>query len=88
MPIEVQANLGSAQIAEKIREAIIEAIPDAEILVTSGGVGHFEVRVEAAIFEGLGRVKQQQLVYGAITDLMSGSNPPVHAIDKLDCIIS
>ncbi len=88
MPIEVQANLGSAQIAEKIREAIIEAIPDAEILVTPGGVGHFEVRVEAAIFEGLGRVKQQQLVYGAITDLMSGSNPPVHAIDKLDCIIS
>ncbi|MDE0884272.1 MAG: BolA/IbaG family iron-sulfur metabolism protein [Myxococcota bacterium] len=87
MTIEVQANLSSVQIAETIREAILEAIPGAEIEVSPGGIGHFEIRVEAGVFEGLGRVKQQQLVYGAIAGLLSGSNPPVHAIDKLDCIV-
>ncbi|MDG2333651.1 MAG: BolA/IbaG family iron-sulfur metabolism protein [Myxococcota bacterium] len=87
MPIEVQANLSSAQIAETIHETILQAIPGAEIEVRPGGVGHFEIRVESDAFEGLGRVKQQQLVYGAISELLSGSNPPVHAIDKLDCVV-
>jgi stress-induced morphogen len=87
MPIEVQARGGSADIAETIRQAILGAIPDALVEVSPGGTGHFEIRVEAQAFEGLGRVKQQRLVYGAIADLMSGSNPPVHAIDRLDCVI-
>jgi stress-induced morphogen len=34
-------------------------------------------------FAGKSLVQQQQLVYAAITPLMSGDAPPVHAIDRL-----
>ncbi|NNL64814.1 MAG: BolA/IbaG family iron-sulfur metabolism protein [Myxococcales bacterium] len=49
--------------------------------------GHFEIRVVSSAFEGLSRVKQQQLVYGAITPLMSGDAPPVHAVDRLETLV-
>ena len=73
------------EIAEQIRAAIAGALPDAVIDVRPQGPGHFEITVTDAAFEGLNRVKQQQLVYGAITDLMAGANPPVHAVDRLEC---
>ncbi len=74
------------EIADQIRQAIAEALPDATIDVQSGGPGHFEISVVHAAFAGLSRVKQQQRVYAAITDLMAGPNPPVHAIDRLECL--
>jgi acid stress-induced BolA-like protein IbaG/YrbA len=37
------------------------------------------------VFEGRNRVQQHQLVYAAITDLMSGVQAPVHAVDRLEC---
>jgi stress-induced morphogen len=73
------------EIAGKIRDAIAGAIDGAEIDVSSRGPGHFEIRVVAGAFEGKSRVQQHQLVYGAITDLMSGTQAPVHAIDRLEC---
>jgi len=73
------------EIAERIRSAIAGAMPEATIDVRPQGPGHFEISVTDAAFEGLNRVKQQQLVYGAITELMAGPNPPVHAIDRLEC---
>lgn len=73
------------EIAERVRAAIAERLPEAEIEVRPQGPGHFEIAVTDAAFEGLNRVKQQQLVYGAITELMAGPNPPVHAVDKLEC---
>jgi acid stress-induced BolA-like protein IbaG/YrbA len=73
------------EIAERIRSAIAGAMPNATIDVRPQGPGHFEISVTDAAFEGLNRVKQQQLVYGAITELMAGPNPPVHAIDRLEC---
>ncbi len=73
------------EIARKIEAAIAEALPEAQIEVRPQGPGHFEIDVVDAAFEGLSRVKQQQLVYGAITELMAGTNAPVHAIDRLDC---
>ena len=73
------------EIAERIRSAIAGAMPEATIDVRPQGPGHFEISVIDAAFEGLNRVKQQQLVYGAITELMAGPNPPVHAIDRLEC---
>ena len=73
------------EIAERVRAAIAERLPEAEIDVRPQGPGHFEISVTDAAFEGLNRVKQQQLVYGAITDLMAGANPPVHAVDRLEC---
>lgn len=75
------------EIAEKIRSAIAERLPDAEIDVRPQGPGHFEITVTDRSFEGLNRVKKQQLVYGAITELMAGPNPPVHAVDRLECLL-
>ena len=75
----------SRETATRIHEAIAKAIPGAEIEVTSSSAGHFEIRVVSSAFEGKNRVAQHQLVYGAITELMVGDAPPVHAVDRLDC---
>ena len=72
-------------IVEQIREAIAAAVDGAEITIDPRGPGHFEIAVVSGAFEGKSRVQQHQLVYGAITELMSGPNAPVHAIDKLEC---
>ncbi len=72
-------------IVEEIREAIAVAIEGAEITIGPRGPGHFEITVVSEAFEGKSRVQQHQLVYGAITHLMSGNAAPVHAIDKLEC---
>ena len=74
------------EIAEQVRTAIAATLPDATIEVRPQGHGHFEITVIDVAFEGLNRVKQQQLVYGAITPLMSGDAPPVHAVDRLETI--
>lgn len=70
----------------KIKTAIENAIEGAKAEVSSMSPGHFEIRVVSSAFEGLSRVKQQQLVYGAITPLMSGDAPPVHAVDRLETV--
>ncbi|MEE2673751.1 MAG: BolA family protein [Myxococcota bacterium] len=72
-------------ITQEIREAITSAIEGADVTVDPRGPGHFEITVVSRAFEGRSRVQQHQLVYGAITELMSGPNAPVHAIDKLEC---
>ncbi len=74
-------------VLDRLRSAIEAAIEGAEVHVSSASPGHFEIRVVSSAFEGLGRVKQQQLVYGAITPLMSGDAPPVHAIDRLETLV-
>ena len=74
-----------SEIAGKIRQVIAAAIEGAEVEVVARGPGHFEVRVVSQAFEGRSRVQQHQLVYGAITPLMSGPQAPVHAIDRLEC---
>ncbi len=75
------------EITDRIRAAIAEAMPKATIDVKPQGPGHFEITVTDAVFEGLSRVQQQQRVYGAITELMAGPNPPVHAVDRLECLL-
>jgi acid stress-induced BolA-like protein IbaG/YrbA len=72
-----------AQIARQILEAIEAAIPGAVVEVAPTSPGHFEIVVTSAVFEGKPLVRQQQLVYAAITPLMAGDAPPVHAIDRL-----
>jgi len=74
------------QTVERLRERIEAAIAGVDVTVTAAGPGHFEIRAVSEKFEGLSRVKQQQLVYGAIAELMAGPDAPVHAIDKLECI--
>jgi len=82
----INAGASSADdVAAQIRSAIEKALPQASIDVRPQGPGHFEIAVTDAAFAGQSRVRQQQLVYGAIAHLMSGPNPPVHAVDRLDC---
>lgn len=42
-----------------------------------GGESHFNVVIEAAVFEGQGRVQRQRAVYAALKDELAG---PVHAL--------
>ncbi len=72
------------RLAERMRAAIAEALPGAEVRVRPGaGPGHFEVEVVSAAFAGLSRVQQQQRVYAALRPFMSGEGAPVHAIDRM-----
>ena len=70
-------------LAKQLTAAIVSAIPDGEVTVQALSPGHFEIDVVSPVFEGKSRVKQQQLVYAAITPLMAGDDAPVHAIDRL-----
>jgi BolA protein len=42
-----------------------------------GGESHFNVVIQAAAFQGVGRVARQRLVYQALADELAG---PVHAL--------
>ena len=42
-----------------------------------GGESHFNVVIEAPVFEGMGRVQRQRAVYGALAEELAG---PVHAL--------
>jgi BolA protein len=44
---------------------------------TPGGESHFNVVIEAGVFEGMGRVQRQRAVYGALAEELAG---PVHAL--------
>lgn len=81
----INAGPGPEKIVEEIRQAIAEALPASRAEVVCASPGHFEISVISAAFAGKSRVQQHQLVYGAITPLMSGDAPPVHAVDRLDC---
>ena len=71
---------------EQIEQAILTAIPDAQVQVSGGG-GHFTIEVVSSVFEGKNIVQQQRIVYKAIWDLMKGDNAPLHAVDKMTCKI-
>ena len=70
-------------VGDELRRAVAAALPDAQVEVEAGGPGHFSIRVVSRAFAGQSRVRQQQLVYGAIAHLMQGDAAPVHAIDRL-----
>jgi acid stress-induced BolA-like protein IbaG/YrbA len=76
-PTDFQGNVLSA-----IRDAIGAKIPGARVEVNGGG-GHYTIDVMSAEFSGKSMLASQQLVYGAIAHLMSGAQPPVHAVDRL-----
>ena len=70
-------------VSAALRAAIVDALPDARVAVTPNSPGHFEIEVASPAFAGKSMVQQQQLVYGAIKQLMAGDGAPVHAIDRL-----
>lgn len=85
MPLQILSELPPEpdEMIGVIKELIEKEIPYSEANVSAEGPGHFKITVESSAFNGLSRVKQQQLVYSAIENLMSGDTPPIHAIDRM-----
>ena len=69
-------------VIDALREAIVRQIPDAQADVNGGG-GHFSIKVTSSVFAGKSMLESHRMVYGAISDLMQGDRPPVHAVDSL-----
>lgn len=65
---------------EEIRGLLAQSMPEAKVEV-QGGDGKFQVRVVSDLFEGLNRVKRQQLVYRILGEhIASGA---IHAVSML-----
>jgi acid stress-induced BolA-like protein IbaG/YrbA len=69
-------------VVDALRDAIQQAIPEAQATVSGGG-GHFSIEVVSPAFAGKGMLESQRLVYSAIAHLMKGDMAPVHAVDSL-----
>ncbi len=65
---------------DAVQEAIRRALPDASVEVEdlTGGGDHLQVRVVSSAFTGLSRVKQHQLVYGALRQELASE--AIHAL--------
>lgn len=65
---------------DHVRSAIQEALPDALIEVEdlTGGGDHLQVKVVSQAFVGLSRVKQHQMVYGALRGELASE--AIHAL--------
>lgn len=69
-------------VIDALRAAIERQIPGSQAEVNGGG-GHYNIAVTSPAFAGKKMLESQRMVYGAITDLMTGDRAPVHAIDSL-----
>jgi len=76
-----------ASIEQEIEDAVKSAIDDASVVVRGSG-GHFEIKVVSAQFEGKKMLEKQRMVLRSIKHLMAGDAAPVHAIDKLETLVS
>lgn len=65
---------------DHVRSAIQQALPDAHVEVEdlTGGGDHLQVKVVSQAFAGLSRVKQHQLVYGALRGELASE--AIHAL--------
>jgi stress-induced morphogen len=65
---------------DAVQDAIRRAMPDAAVEVEdlTGGGDHLQVRVVSSAFAGLSRVKQHQLVYGALRQELASE--AIHAL--------
>ena len=65
---------------DQVKAAIIQALPDAGVDVEdlTGGGDHLQVSVVSSAFDGLSRVKQHQLVYGALRSELASE--AIHAL--------
>ena len=63
-----------------IEAAIQRAIPGAEVTVEdlTGGGDHLQVRVVSEAFSGLSRIRQHQMVYGALQQELASE--AIHAL--------
>jgi len=56
-------------IADEVRTRVAQAIVPSEV-TAQGDASRMEVVVVSPVFEGVGRVRKQQLVYAAIAELI------------------
>ena len=65
--------------ADVLRAHLVEAFPDADIAIEdlAGDGDHYRARLVSTAFKGLPRVRQHQLVYGALKGQMGGE---LHAL--------
>jgi stress-induced morphogen len=65
---------------DQVREAIRRVLPDALVDVEdlTGGGDHLQVSVVSGAFAGLSRVKQHQMVYGALRGELASE--AIHAL--------
>ena len=65
---------------DEVRAAISQVLPDASVDVEdlTGGGDHLKVTVVSGAFAGLTRVKQHQLVYGALRSELASE--AIHAL--------
>ena len=63
-----------------VETAIQRMIPDAQVTVEdlTGGGDHLQVSVVSTAFEGLSRIRQHQLVYGALQQELA--TEAIHAL--------
>ncbi|MCS5704805.1 BolA/IbaG family iron-sulfur metabolism protein [Synechococcus sp. FGCU-3] len=65
---------------DQVKAAITRAMPDATVDVEdlTGGGDHLQVKVVSTAFAGLNRIKQHQLVYGALQQELASE--AIHAL--------
>lgn len=65
---------------DEVKAAIQRAMPDAQIAVEdlTGGGDHLQVTVVSKAFTGLTRIRQHQLVYGALRQELASE--AIHAL--------
>ncbi|NOQ76901.1 MAG: BolA/IbaG family iron-sulfur metabolism protein [Methylococcaceae bacterium] len=78
----------SSDISSEIKQCIEQAIENTTAEVICGGNRHYTLTVTSNTFDGLTQVKQHQLVYASIKQLMYGNDAPIHAIDQLTILTS
>jgi acid stress-induced BolA-like protein IbaG/YrbA len=71
-------------ITLELQNAIAQGLPGANVRVSAGSPGHFNISVVSEEFRGKTRLACQRLVYKAIAPLMQGDRAPVHAVDQLE----
>lgn len=71
-----QANTDAEKLKE-IEQLLTEALSLDEVHVTQGGT-HYKIVAIGECFEGMGRVKQQQAIYGPLMDRITSGE--LHAL--------
>ncbi len=69
-------------IEDQVKICIESAIPQSQAQVSSNG-NHFQITVISPVFEGMGLLDKQRMVYSAIASFISGPQAPIHAVDRL-----
>lgn len=65
--------------SETVRDRIVAALPDAQVVVQdlTGGGDHYQVRVISSAFAGVPPIKRHRMVYAPLKDVMGGA---LHAL--------